>query len=115
MSDHLDVATKYIRHLQQKMQVLKEKRDGLKLEVCNSNYEVIVNPWNTGGVEVTVCTTSSDQGLPLSKVLQCLAKQGLDVVSCISNRVRDNKLVHSIQAQVLHLWNFQPHVSNILV
>ena len=103
MSDHLDVATKYIRHLQQKMQVLSEKRDGLKLEVCNSSYEVTVNPWSNGGVEVTVCTSSSGQGLPLSRVLQCLAKQGLDVVSCTSNRVSNNKLVHSIQAQVLVL------------
>ncbi|KAJ8449335.1 hypothetical protein Cgig2_002467 [Carnegiea gigantea] len=109
MSDHIDMASKYIQHLQEKIKVLSDQRDALKSERCNSkacDYQVSVNPWNNGGVEVIVCTTTScggcyDQGLPLSRVLQFLIKQGLDVVSCTSNK-GNNKLVHSIQAQVLH-------------
>ena len=109
ISDHIDMASKYIQHLQEKIKVLSDQRDALKLGRSNSkacDYQVSVNPWNNGGVEVIVCTTTScgdcdDQVLPLSRVLQFLIKQGLDVVSCTSNKA-NNKLVHSIQAQVLH-------------
>ncbi|XP_021753850.1 transcription factor bHLH36-like [Chenopodium quinoa] len=109
ISDHLGEAVKYIQQMQQKMKVLNEKRDALKEEVSKLEghkknvSDVIVNVLKES-VEVIVSTYCRDddenegQGLPLSKVLQCLVQEGLDVVSSSSKRV-NNIFVHSIQAQ----------------
>ncbi|KNA21841.1 hypothetical protein SOVF_039500 [Spinacia oleracea] len=102
MSDHLGEAEKYIKQMQQKLQVLNDKRDDLRKEMSNYKrieYEndVKVNVFK-GSIEVIVCT-KEDDGLPLSKVLQCLDQQGFDVVNSISKKVNAN-FVHSVHAQV---------------
>ncbi|KAL2902292.1 hypothetical protein RDABS01_027375 [Bienertia sinuspersici] len=107
ITDHLEETVKYINEMQRKMQVLIDQRDGLRKEVLTfkkQEHDVIVNVFK-GCLEVIVSTTYGDdgeQGLPLSKVLQCLVKEGLDVVNSISKRVNNN-IVHSIHAQVANL------------
>ncbi|XP_021735778.1 transcription factor bHLH126-like [Chenopodium quinoa] len=109
ISDHLGEAVKYIKQMQQKMQVLNEKRDTLTKEVSklegHKKYDndVIVNV-KKENVEVIVSSNCREddenegQGLPLSKVLQCLVQEGLDVLSSTSKKI-NTIFVHSIQAQ----------------
>ncbi|KAH9605171.1 hypothetical protein KSS87_011127 [Heliosperma pusillum] len=118
MSDHLGEAVKYIKHLQQNINALNKQRDALKKEKCVNNnskpgdHEVKVTT-SKGGVNVTVSTSCRVEGsnnnvnvddgcsgIALSKVLQCLNQEGFDVVSCISQRLGNSKLLHCIQAQV---------------
>nr|WCO08253.1 hypothetical protein [Suaeda aralocaspica] len=108
ISDHLAETVKYINQMQRKMKVLIDRRDGLSKEVSTfkkqkQEHEVIVNVFKEC-FEIIVSTTCEDndngeQGLPLSKVIQCLIQEGLDVVNSISKRIND-KFVHSIHAQI---------------
>lgn len=94
--------------MQQKIKGLNDQRDGLRKEVSNiekhahDHNNVIINVFKES-LEVIVSTkcedVEGDEGLPLSKVLQCLIQEGLDVVSAISKKVNTN-YVHCIHAQV---------------
>lgn len=100
----------YIRHLQDKIQELSDKRDCLKKLSNTSNNvapdcptsclecsSVTVEPcW--AGVEVLV-STGFTQGLPLSRVLSVLTSEGLSIVSCSSTKV-NGMLLHSIESEV---------------
>ncbi|XP_057446333.1 transcription factor bHLH118-like isoform X2 [Lotus japonicus] len=91
-SDHVNEAINYINHLQNKVKQLQYKRDKLMKEVPNLHTTtgpenecspthlqpfVIVHPF-PGGVEI-VCSYSLKCVFPLSRVLDILLKEGLDV------------------------------------
>ncbi|XP_034707191.1 transcription factor bHLH120 [Vitis riparia] len=110
VSGHIYETVNYIRHLQDKIQELSDKRDCLKKLSNTSNNvapdcptsclecsSVTVEPcW--AGVEVLV-STGFTQGLPLSRVLSVLTSEGLSIVSCSSTKV-NGMLLHSIESEV---------------
>ncbi|KMT12203.1 hypothetical protein BVRB_5g101510 [Beta vulgaris subsp. vulgaris] len=121
ISAHLEEAVKYIKQMQQKIKGLNDQRDGLRKEVSNiekhahDHNNVIINVFKES-LEVIVSTkcedVEGDEGLPLSKVLQCLIQEGLDVVSAISKKVNTN-YVHCIHAQVIDEGNIAIDVTNL--
>ncbi|OVA20327.1 Myc-type [Macleaya cordata] len=114
VSDHMNEAVNYIKHLQKKIQEMKDKRDGLKRLFSYSNPSVIprgvsysqldfvtVQPCFCG-FEVAISTSLSYGLLPLSRVLQALLADGLTVSSCVSTRVNERSL-HTILVEVSDL------------
>ena len=112
------VAINYIKELQRKNQELYGKRDELKKlgnssrsSICNTSADDGRNskPYNSGstisvghsraGIEVVV-NTAFKQGLPLARLLQVLAGEGLDVVSCVSARVNE-RFLYTIESEVI--------------
>lgn len=111
-SDHVNEAINYINHLQNKVKQLQYKRDELMKEVPNLHTTtgpenecspthlqpfVIVHPF-PGGVEI-VCSYSLKCVFPLSRVLDILLKEGLDVVSSTSTKI-DERFIHTIISEV---------------
>ncbi|XP_044469001.1 transcription factor bHLH36-like [Mangifera indica] len=112
MSDQMNEAVKYIKNLEMRIKELGARRDELKkisnssthgsesgssdLNVCESS---IVVSQSLIGVEVVYSCGYREHGLPLSRVLEILLDEGLCVVNCVSNKVRD-RLLHTIQAEV---------------
>lgn len=112
MSDQMNEAVKYIKHLEMRIKELGARRDELKklsnssshgsesrssdLNVCQNS---IVVSQSLVGVEVVYSCGYWEQGLPLSRVLEILLDEGLCVVNCVSTKVRD-RLLHTIQAKV---------------
>lgn len=111
VSDHMHEAVKYIKQLQENMNELERKRDNCKLKIVTEDGSsdssinivsqdcVTVNPCQGGGVEILINGSFAKGNLPLSRVIQELSKQGLDVVSCVSATVNQNPL-HKIQSEV---------------
>ncbi|XP_044468937.1 transcription factor bHLH36-like [Mangifera indica] len=113
MSDQMNEAVKYIKHLEMRIKELGARRDELKklsnssshgsesrssdLNVCQNS---IVVSQSLVGVEVVYSCGYWEQGLPLSRVLEILLDEGLCVVNCVSTKVRD-RLLHTIQAKVI--------------
>uniref|UniRef100_A0A7N0UAQ8 BHLH domain-containing protein n=1 Tax=Kalanchoe fedtschenkoi TaxID=63787 RepID=A0A7N0UAQ8_KALFE len=112
ISDHMNEAANYIKHLQQRSKELRVKRDELKkgdtsattLEPCSSSSArscaVQVNAcW--GGVEIVIASGFRDPSppMPISRVLRALQGDGFSVYSCVSAAVNDS-VFHTIQAQV---------------
>ncbi|OMO97983.1 hypothetical protein COLO4_14216 [Corchorus olitorius] len=117
ISDHMNGAISYIKDLQKRIEGLTAKRDELK-KMSNissgyfdqggssssdqSNYfpSSTVVSQSLDGVEVVI--SSGDHGpqaLTLSRVLQLLLEEGLDVVSSISTRIDGGLMVHTIQSE----------------
>lgn len=102
-------AVNYINYQKNKIEALKIKRDELKNSFDSSaqssdsggrSYNsrnllnsVIVRPC-LGGVEIVISSS-----LVLSRVLEILLEEGLNVVGCSSTRVNE-KLIHTIQSEV---------------
>lgn len=114
--DHVNEATNYIKHLENKTKIWDAKRDQLNFlssssttssshgngstNNCSANY-VTVSCTSMGQVEVMFSTTDFDQAeLQLSCVLKLLLEEGLTVVRCVSTKVNE-RLLHTIQSQVL--------------
>ncbi|XP_022732766.1 transcription factor bHLH36-like [Durio zibethinus] len=112
ISDHMQEAVKYIKHLQNKITELSDKRDELKrssnlqtpsssmMEArpdCSKDSTVQVRACSIG-VEITM-NTGLRRGLPLSNVLDVIAAQGLSVVQCISARANE-RVLHTIVLEV---------------
>ncbi|KAL0304185.1 UNVERIFIED_CONTAM: Transcription factor [Sesamum radiatum] len=114
ISDHLDQAVNYIKHMQKKLDEMKMKRDKLKnlsnssgpnvdaedrgpSTTTSSNCLKVNLCWD--GVEILISSSLNEGDFPLSKVLADLLRRGLDVISCISTRV-DGQFLHKIQIQV---------------
>lgn len=109
----MNEAVNYINHLQKSIKELSNKRDELKklsndmipnLEnhAYSSSFTIHQNNNNNGavGIEITSGSGFSEEGLPLSKLLQLLRKEGqLEVVSCLSTKV-NGRLLHSVQCEV---------------
>lgn len=103
MSDQLDVAEKYITHLKKNIEDLSEKRDRLKSNEGNitssSSYSVCVHS-SCGGVEIVISGgVREEKSFHLSRVLEVVVEQGLDVVRCVSTQT-DEGIFHTIQAEV---------------
>ncbi|KAI4367927.1 hypothetical protein MLD38_016550 [Melastoma candidum] len=114
VSDHVHQAVNYIRHQQNKIRVLSEKRDELKRRTelradqpdstelpgqsCfDPRDTVIVNPC-LEGVEIII-NTSGRQGIPTSGILKVLMRGGLDIIRTNSTQLNE-RVVHSIHAKV---------------
>ncbi|KAK8657160.1 hypothetical protein V6N13_035415 [Hibiscus sabdariffa] len=110
MSDHMNEAVNYIKHLEKKVKELDAKRHELK-RVSNSagavgsgkatttsNHCFIIRPCFIG-IEIMFRCGIGDQDLPLSRVLSVLVDEGLPVVSCISTNSEEYSL-HTIQTEV---------------
>lgn len=146
ISDHVNEATNYINHLQEKLKQLQDKKAEL-MKVSNlstnattqngSNIQpfVIVQPF-PGGLEI-VCSYSFNKCLfPLSRVLDMLLKEGLNLISCTSNMIEgrfiytirseepimtgidyselQRKLTEAISCSSLQESSFEPEIDNIL-
>lgn len=106
----------YIKHLQTRIEELGARRDDLKKmsnlspnnnggimsyssSSCSSSWVSVQTC--SAGVDIAVSSSNSmGQDLPLSRVLKLLLEEGLtNLVSCVTIKV-DEKLVHTIQAEV---------------
>lgn len=121
MGDHINEATKYIKHLEKKIKDSGAKRDQLQIlssssttttsshgngssSNCSANY-VTVCCRSMGQVEVILSTGGGFDPagkLQLSSFLKLLLEEGLSVVSCVSTKVNE-RLLHTIQSQVLQV------------
>ncbi|XP_022734970.1 transcription factor bHLH126-like [Durio zibethinus] len=113
ISDHMHGAVSYIKDLQNRIDELNAKRDELKKLSSSSGFDQgtssndscpssAVVRQSFDGVEVLIRTGLGAQALTLSRVLELLLEEGLDVVSCISTRI-DGGLIHTIQSEVSDL------------
>ena len=117
MSEHMNQAVNYIKHLEKNIKGLNNKRDELK-KTCphvtnsssvlrNKNIEsesssrnrpiTVTVEYSHGVVEILITSCS---GFPISRVVKALTQEGLNVISCNSTKV-DERLIHSIHCQVL--------------
>ncbi|XP_058205691.1 transcription factor bHLH36-like [Rhododendron vialii] len=109
ISDHTNESVNYIKKLQKNINELSIKRDRLKnmanstadtegsTESCSSGRVTASLCW--GGVEILINSGSEEVGFPMSRVLEILVEEGLDVVSCVSTRM-ERKLLHVIKSEV---------------
>ncbi|KAK4431571.1 Transcription factor [Sesamum alatum] len=142
ISDHLDQAVNYVKHMQKKIEEMKTRRDKLKrlsnssgpsantdAEDRNSDMisgsssclsvsvNVNVNVCQ-GGVEILISSSINEGNFPLSKVLEDLVGRGLNVLSCVSTRA-DEQSVHKIQIEVndltsIDLAGIQDRLTNVI-
>lgn len=99
--------TNYIKYLQNKVKQLQAKRDELmKLSNLSSpfgppestgSFVVVVHPCS-GGVQIK-CSYSLKCVFPLSRVLNIVLKEGLNVVNCVSIKT-DDMFIHTILSEV---------------
>ncbi|XP_058205690.1 transcription factor bHLH120-like [Rhododendron vialii] len=112
--DHMNESVNYIKQLQENIEQLSMKRDNLKnmFDSIGNNTEATRSSENCfpgrvtvglcwGGVEILISTStgSEDEGFPISRVLEILVEEGLDVVSCVSTQI-NKKLLHVIKSEV---------------
>ncbi|CAH8384622.1 unnamed protein product [Eruca vesicaria subsp. sativa] len=118
VSDHVNGAVNFIKDTETRIKELSARRDELSRETCqtyNSGPDpagttgselgnsypasVMVQPC-VSGFEVAVSSNSSGpEALPLSRVLEVLQEQGLEVISSLTTRVNE-RLMHNIQVEV---------------
>ncbi|XP_022774396.1 transcription factor bHLH120-like [Durio zibethinus] len=113
ISDHMNGAVTYIKDLQKRIDELSAKRDELKKLLDATGFDQRMSSKNSfpssavvrlslDGVEVVISTGLGAQALTLSRVLELLLEEGLDVVNCISTRI-DGGLIHTVQSEVSDL------------
>ncbi|KZV14558.1 hypothetical protein F511_41725 [Dorcoceras hygrometricum] len=112
VSDHMQEAVNYIKHMQKRIQELKMRREkrsnfsGTKIGSSNSD-EKSVNfvevTQGRDGVEILISSGCNSFGLGpgLSGVLQELQASGLNVVSCLSTKENDRRFLHRIHAELV--------------
>ncbi|XP_020205117.1 transcription factor bHLH118 [Cajanus cajan] len=110
-SDQMNQAVNYINHLQKNIKELSDKRDGLKRKLSinqslESHHETkhasggFTVHQNSGGGAVGIEISGfGEEGFSLSKLLQLLLEERLEVVSCLSTQV-NGRLLHSVQCEV---------------
>ncbi|TKY45081.1 dimerization protein [Spatholobus suberectus] len=110
-SDHVYEAMNFINHLQNKVNQLQAKRDELAKVSNLSNIRpenessstthlpplVFVHPF-PGGLEIICSYSFRKSAFPISRVLDILLKEGLNVVSTTSIR-RDGRFIHTIRSE----------------
>ncbi|KAK7270802.1 hypothetical protein RJT34_26238 [Clitoria ternatea] len=110
ISDHMNEAVNYIKHMQNNIKELGAKKDELKkLPNCqkmennhesnlhsSGNFSVHENN-SIVGIEIT--SGFREESFRLSKLLRLLLEEGLEVVSCLSIEVK-GRLLHSVQCEV---------------
>ncbi|XP_061359006.1 transcription factor bHLH118-like [Gastrolobium bilobum] len=126
MSDHMNEAVNYIKHMQNNIKELGAKRDELK-KLSNSKMENQESKHtscnftlheNNGIVGIEITSGFREESLKLSKLLQLLLDEGLEVVSCLSTDV-NGKLFQSVQCEVsnsnsVDLSELKRKVSNVI-
>lgn len=125
ISDHMNEAVNYIKHLNVRIHKLNDQKDKLKKfsnsasfnsgsgdsSTCSRKCMVEINHLFDGTeVEIIISRGSKEEGedIPLSSVLQFLLERGLDVVNCFSTKVNERTL-HKIHCEVC------PHHINLYV
>ncbi|KAI6696239.1 hypothetical protein NL676_016358 [Syzygium grande] len=108
MSDHMNEAVNYIKHLQAKIREMSFKRDELKSihslaalgsPSSNSSCSTMFTVNSCcESVEIMISRSIREKDLLLSTVLELLLQEGLDVVSCFSSQTSD-RIVHTIQCE----------------
>lgn len=112
LCDHMNESVNYIQQLQKDIKELSIKRDKLKdmsSSIAHSREagRISENCFSgtftlslcRGGAEITINSGSVDEGFPLSRVLEILVEEGLDVVSCVSTQT-NKKLLHVIKSEL---------------
>ncbi|KAK2421171.1 basic helix-loop-helix (bHLH) DNA-binding superfamily protein [Trifolium repens] len=113
ISDHVNEAINYINHLQNKVKQLEAKKEDLiKVSSLNKNIPqngssstsstnlqpfVIVQPF-PGGLEIVCSYTSKKCLFPLSRVLDMMLKEGLNVISSNCNKI-DGRFIFTIRSE----------------
>ncbi|XP_027923562.1 transcription factor bHLH118-like isoform X2 [Vigna unguiculata] len=109
ISDHMNEAVNYIKHMQNNIKELVAKRDELKKL---SNYSSMDNSHeglhtscnftvheNNGVIGIEITSGFREERPKVSKLLQLLIQEGLEVVSFLSSEV-NGRLLHSVQCEV---------------
>lgn len=106
-SDHIHQTVNYIKHQEEKIQKLIDKKDELKRYLSTSSAlenlegcerDTLTVRTRCVGVEVDI-NTALKKGFPLSRVLAILIEEGFSVVSCISTKVNE-RMLHNIISEV---------------
>lgn len=107
ISDQMNEAVNYINHLQKNIKGLSDKRDQLKNKLSmNSSLENHENASSgfiihqNSGTLIEI-SGFSEEGVPLSKLLQLLLEEGLQVIGCLSSQV-NGRLLHNVQCEVVN-------------
>ena len=106
----MNEAVNYINHLQKSITELGAKRDELKKfrnpntvdpASCEGSLNCFTVHESKGmlGIEMTSSSFREERIFPLSRLLELLIEEGLNVVSCLSSQV-NGKLLHSVQCVV---------------
>ncbi|XP_057476763.1 transcription factor bHLH36-like [Actinidia eriantha] len=118
ITDQISEAARYIKHLNKNIKEMNAKREKLKRlsssssvnnnignsKTCSKKYCFTISQ-SMGQVEVTFSSGFDNENLQLSRVLELVIEEGLDVVSCVSTKV-DGSLLHAIQSKVNDLTCF---------
>ncbi|XP_028773248.1 transcription factor bHLH36-like [Neltuma alba] len=114
ISDHMNEAKNYIKHLQKNIKELSAKRDELKKISENSsnpetheceNYTYsgffsVHEINNNVCVGIEVSSSFGDERFSLSKLLKLMLDEGLGVVNCVTSQV-NGRLIYSVQCEVI--------------
>ncbi|XP_010442686.1 PREDICTED: transcription factor bHLH120 [Camelina sativa] len=116
MSDHVNGAVTFIKDTQTRIKELSARRDELKRETGDPTTSqtrsgsgsgssrsepatVMVQPCVSGFEVVVTSSASGLEAWPLSRVLEVLHEQGLEVISSLTARVNE-RLMYTIQVEV---------------
>ncbi|XP_075642566.1 transcription factor bHLH36-like [Castanea sativa] len=111
VSDLINEAANYIKHMTEKIQGLQVERDQLKnpsnstafipgiesSNNCSLNYVTV--RVSEAGIEILMSSWLREEGFLLSKVLELLLEEGLSVIRCASNKTSE-RLFLTIQSEV---------------
>ncbi|KAF3967431.1 hypothetical protein CMV_008577 [Castanea mollissima] len=111
VSDLINEAANYIKHMTEKIQGLQVERDQLKnpsnstafipgiesSNNCSLNYVTV--RVSEAGIEILMSSWLREEGFLLSKVLELLLEEGLSVIRCASNKTNE-RLFLTIQSEV---------------
>ncbi|CAL0303560.1 unnamed protein product [Lupinus luteus] len=107
MSEQMNGAVNYIKHMQDNIKELGAKRDELK-KLSNSKLEnhetnhssrTFTIHENNGIVRIEVTIGFIEEKHTLSKLLHLLVEEGLEVVNCLSTEI-NGRLLHSVHCEV---------------
>ncbi|CAA2955802.1 transcription factor bHLH118-like [Olea europaea subsp. europaea] len=105
ITDHIHEAANYVKYLQNNSRELEFKRDKLKNLVPsndpdfkNGKFSVTVKSCAVH-IEVLISGEFTAEGLPLSRVLEILLEEGLNIINCFCTRI-DGKLYYTIHSEV---------------
>ena len=107
----MDEGVKYIKYLQNRVEQLQAKRDELvKLSnlipvghdsgssSTNLPTYVIVEPFSVG-VQIKCSYNFRKYAIPLSRMLDMVLKEGINVVNCTSIKT-DDRFIHTMRSEV---------------
>ncbi|ESW15336.1 hypothetical protein PHAVU_007G064400 [Phaseolus vulgaris] len=115
ISDLMHEGSNYIKHLENKVKLLEAKRDKFKklsnlIPVVSDSGSfgtthfpicVLVHPF-PGGAQIKCSYSFRKYVFSLSRVIDMVLKEGLDVVNCTSTKT-DDRFIHTIRLEVPHM------------